>query len=155
MHHEVANLKLLDLLQCQSHLATAGLVALEIVFMETVEDLVVGKHADTQVVVGKTLVESLLNGSEGYFRLFDKNIFQTLILLLTVCTDIYLVALQQIVLKGLYEQVEVLMEERLHGDVKVKNRSIRHGRTVSEFYASELKGITHELWPRDQLRLAV
>ena len=61
MHHKVANLELLDLLQRERHLTTTGLVALEVVFMETIEYLMVGKETDTQVVVSKTLVEGLIN----------------------------------------------------------------------------------------------
>ena len=121
MHHKVANLKLLDLLQREGHLTTTGLIALEVVLMETVEDLVVGKDADTQIVVCKALVEGILDWSEGYFCLFGKNILQALILFLTVRTDIDLIALQQIVLEGLREQLEVLMEQRLDGDVEMKS----------------------------------
>ena len=66
MYHEVANLKLLDLLQREGHLTTAGLVALEVILMETVENLVVGEEADAQIVVGKTLMEGILDRSESY-----------------------------------------------------------------------------------------
>ena len=64
MHHEVADLELLDLLQRESHLTTTGLIALQVVLMETVEDLVVGKDTDMQVVVRKPLVERLIDRSE-------------------------------------------------------------------------------------------
>ena len=121
MHHVVANLELLDLLQREGHLTTARLVALQVVLMETVEDLVVGKDTDVQVVIDKTLVESILDGIEGYFCLLGKNIFQSLILLLTVGTDVDLVALGVIVGEGLLEQIEVLMEEGLDGGVKIKS----------------------------------
>ena len=65
MDHEVANLELLDLLQREGHLTTAGLVALEVILMETVEYLVVGEEADAQIVIGKTLVKGILDGSEN------------------------------------------------------------------------------------------
>ena len=45
MHHEVTDLKLLDLLQRECHLTTACLVALEIILMETVENLMIGENA--------------------------------------------------------------------------------------------------------------
>ena len=60
----VAYLKLLYLLERQGYLAAAGTVALEVVLMETVEDLMVGKHAELQVVVGKALVQRLFDGGE-------------------------------------------------------------------------------------------
>ena len=120
MNHEVANLKLLYLLKRKCHLTTTGLVALEVVFMEAVEDLVVGKNTDAQFVISKALVERFINAGERYICLFGKDILQTLNLLLTVGEDIDLIPLKEIVLKGLSQQVEVLMEEGLHGDIEVK-----------------------------------
>ena len=69
MHHIVADLELLDLLKCQCHLAGTCLVGAQVVLMETVEDLMVGKHAEAQVVVGKALVERFLDGGEDHARL--------------------------------------------------------------------------------------
>ena len=120
MNHEVANLKLLYLLERECHLTTTGLVALEVIFMETVEDLVIGKNTDAQVVVSKALVKRFINAGERYLCLFGKDIFQTLDLLLTVGEDIYLIPLKEIVFKSLCQQVEVLMEEGLYGDIEVK-----------------------------------
>ena len=51
VHHVVAHLKLLNLLQRQRHLAAAGLVALQVVFVETVENLVVCEEAEPEVMV--------------------------------------------------------------------------------------------------------
>ncbi len=65
MHHIVAGGELVQLLQAQSHLATAGFIAFQVVFMETVEKLVVGKDTETQRIVGKTLVQGTFNGCEG------------------------------------------------------------------------------------------
>ena len=66
----VAHLKLLYLLQRQCYLAAAGTVALEVVLVETVEYLMVGKHAELQVVINKTLVQRLLDGSEETYPHF-------------------------------------------------------------------------------------
>ena len=116
MHHEVANLELLDLLEREGHLTTAGLVAAEVVFVEAVEDLVVGEHADAEVAIDETLVEGVLDGNDlrgkrilgiRNFPHLRENIADALVLLLTVGTDVYLVALRQIVGKGLLEQVEM------------------------------------------------
>ena len=65
MHHEIANLKLLDLFESKGHLSTAGLVALEVVFVETVENLVVGEDTDFEVVVGETVVEGFADGNKA------------------------------------------------------------------------------------------
>ena len=46
MHHKIANLKLLDFFQRESHLATTGLVTLKVVLMETVEYLMVSEETD-------------------------------------------------------------------------------------------------------------
>ena len=125
MHHKVANLKLLNLLQRERHLTTAGLIALEVVFMETVEDLVIGKEADAEVIVGKAFVKRFFYRCEDNIPShFGKDILQAFVLFLTVGEDIDLIALQQIVLERLGEQVEVLMEEGLHGDMKLQGREV-------------------------------
>ena len=93
MDHEVAYLKLLNLLQREGHLTTAGLVALEVVLMETVEYLVVGKDADAQVVIGKALMKGLVNACKRNFCLFRKDFLQALDLFLAVGEDIDLIAL--------------------------------------------------------------
>ena len=75
MHHEVTDLKLLNLLQREGHLSTAGLITLEVILMETVEYLVVCEYADAQVIIGKTLMEGLFYRGKRYFSFFGKNIF--------------------------------------------------------------------------------
>ena len=57
VHDVVAHLNLVQLLERQGQLARAGAVALEIVFVESVEDLMVGKHTESQVIVDKPLVQ--------------------------------------------------------------------------------------------------
>ena len=47
VHHVVAHLKLLYLFQRQGHLAAACLVALQVVLVEAVENLVVGKQTQS------------------------------------------------------------------------------------------------------------
>ena len=71
MNHIVANLKLLYLLERQSHFSTTGLIALQVVLMETVEYLVVGKEAHSQVVVDKTFVQCFVNGGKTDDTLFS------------------------------------------------------------------------------------
>lgn len=69
--------------------------------MITVEYLVVGKEAEFQRVVGKTLVERMVNGNKLNVRtsIFE-DILQSLLLLLTVGQDIQLITFQQIVLQS-------------------------------------------------------
>ena len=64
VNHEVAHLELLNLLQRQRHLAAARFVALQVVLVETVEYLVVGKETQLGIVVGKTLVQRSVNALE-------------------------------------------------------------------------------------------
>ena len=56
MYHIVAHLELLNLLQRQGYLTTAGLVGTQVILMESVEYLVVGKDAQLLVVVSKAFV---------------------------------------------------------------------------------------------------
>ena len=154
MHHEITYLELLDLLQREGHLTTAGLVALEVVFMETIENLMIGKDTDVQVVVGKALVEGLIDrGKDDLLGLLGKDILQTFILFLAVGKDKDLIALQQIVLERLCQQVEVLMEERLDSDMETEGSLGLRGRTMADIDATEGLGIAHELRSCDQLRL--
>ena len=95
MHHEVANLELLDLLQRERHLTATGLVALQVVLMETVEDLMIGKETDAEVVVGKALMERLFNWRKSHIGDCPRceNFLQAFVLLLAVGEDIDLIAL--------------------------------------------------------------
>ena len=123
MDHEVADFELLDLLQRERHLTTAGLVALQVVLMETVEDLMIGEETDAQVVVGKTLMERLVNWRKSHIGDSPRceNFLQTFVLLLAVGEDIDLIALQEIIFEGFRQQVEVLVKEGLDGDVEVES----------------------------------
>ena len=64
MHHKVTNLKLLDFFQRESHLATTGLVTLEVVLMETVEYLMVSEETNTQIVINETFMKCFVDGSK-------------------------------------------------------------------------------------------
>ena len=102
MHHIVAHLELLNLLQCQGHLATAGLVALEVVLVESVEDLMVCKQAEACIHIDKTFVEGLVNRDKLDALLhLGKDVLQSLLLLGAVCQDIEFETLQQIVFQCL------------------------------------------------------
>ena len=66
-----------------------------------------------------------------------ENIAQTLRLLLRVGENIELVALQEIVVEGLGEQTEVLVEERLRRDVKLDGHLRCARRLCAELYKTE------------------
>ena len=57
MHDIVTDFKLTNLLQRQCHLTTSCLVRAQRIFMEAVEDLMVGEHTKLQVVVDETSVK--------------------------------------------------------------------------------------------------
>ena len=105
--------------------------------METVEDLMIGKETDAQIVISKTFMKGVLDRGEdgggwsvecggwiveggGRYVGFE-DFTQALVLLLAVGKYKDLIALQQIVFERLREQVEVLMEQRLDGDIEVKS----------------------------------
>ena len=69
MHHIVAYGELVQFLQREGNLSTPCLVALEAVFMETVEKLVVGKEARLQLLVGKPGMDGLVHRRERYIFL--------------------------------------------------------------------------------------
>ena len=92
----VADLKLLQLLQRQRHLAGTGTIAAEAVLMEAVENLMVGEQAYLQGIVSKSRMERLGNRDEaddlcsgsphrrGSGSLLLENSFQTFCLLLGI-----------------------------------------------------------------------
>ena len=93
--------------------------------METVEYLMVCKDTDSQIIISKALMESFVNAYKRALRgeriiLGLEDFLQTLYLLLTIRTDIDLVALQEIILEGLTQKFKVLMKERLSRDIKTQ-----------------------------------
>ena len=157
MNHIVANLKLLYLLECQSHFTATGLVALKVVLMESVEYLMIGKEAHFQVVVDETFVQCFVNGGKTDDALFSlclstlgENIFQTFVLLGAISKDIKLIALLQIGIERLEQQLEILMKEWLYRDVKTNDATIRHRRTMTKLNTTELFGQRHKLRTCDE-----
>ena len=67
-------------------------------------------------------MEGLVDGGEHrrslIIRQRGQNLLQTFVLLLAIGEDVNLVTLQLVVLKCLFQQVEVLMEKRLYGDIE-------------------------------------
>ena len=114
MHHVISGSKLIQLFQAQSHLAAAGFIAFQVVFVKTVEQLVVGKDAETQSIVGKALVQGTLNGGKGdVISPVFKDSADTVGLFQTVTAYIKGIVARQVVLEAFRHQVEILMEDRL------------------------------------------
>ena len=57
MHNEVAGLELVQLFQSQCHLTSPCLVTFQIIFVETVEYLMIGKETTTQRIIGKPFMQ--------------------------------------------------------------------------------------------------
>ena len=66
MHDVVARLDARKFFEREGQTPRASAVAAERIFVEAVENLVVGEEAELQGVVGETLVQGGLGGGEGY-----------------------------------------------------------------------------------------
>ena len=131
MDEEIARFQFLQLLHRECHLAVSGGIGAQTVFMVAVENLMIGEKTQFQGIVGKSLVERMVNGRErnGHLTVisvtvlflsdFLEDVAQTFLLLLTVGQHIEFVALLQIVLKGRNKQFKILVEERLRRDFAV------------------------------------
>ncbi len=151
MHDIVAGVHFLQLLHRESHLSAARRVGTQTVFMETVEYLVVGEHADAQGVVGKATVERLLHRLKGHrfgrnlravghllvLRHLVEDVAQTLVLLLAVGKDIQLIPFQRVVFERAQQEVKVLVEKRLRGGVESDGSLWRAGGRSPELDALE------------------
>ena len=142
MHYVVAGCHLLQFLHGESHLSCACGVAPQTVLVKTVEYLVVGEEAYFQRIVGKTLVEGLINGRErqriSHCHIFAESIVGSLsatgntqfvavedvakasCLLLAVGKDVEAVAPEDVVFERIGEQFEILVEQRLLAYVEVQ-----------------------------------
>ena len=170
VNHIVTWLKLLDFLQRQCHLAATGLVRTKVIFMETVENLVVSKHAELAVGVHKTSMEGLLDGlktdaDRAFFVVggspsnitphLCEDILQSLQLLAAVCQYVELIAVSKILLQRLLQQFEILVELGLGRNMEGE-RGIRGKRgMVAHLHTSETLNVTTELRTADQLHLAL
>ena len=115
MHHVIANLKLLNLLERQCHLAPMCLITLEVVLMETVEDLMIGEETELQRVVNKSFVDGFVDrrevdGIRLRLCLFFEDVLQTGNLLLAVGKDTDLISLVHQAMKLLTDQIKILVE---------------------------------------------
>ena len=146
MHYIVARLKLTELLERDSHLTTARLVATQVILVETVEDLMVGEACHAHRRVGKSPVNGLVYRHEGYVTstLLEDGL-QALRLLGAVGEDIELVATSDEVGERLLHQLKVLMEERLRRGFEV-HRCLHRSRCFgAKFDAAEGQRLADEI----------
>ena len=114
VHYVVAHLYLVQLFQREGELARAGTVALEAVFVETVENLVVGKDAHALVVIYEAFVQGVQYGRKRDVVLaVFKYHAQAFGLLRAVREYVYLVALRYEVLERTAYEVEILVIDAL------------------------------------------
>ena len=147
VHHVVAQLELLQLLQRQRHLAAHGTFAAQVVLVVAVEYLMVGEKGHVQVVVAEAAVEGAVHGREADAGLLVlEDVLQAVGLLLAVGKDIEGRALVLQMLEGIDEQVEVLVEDGLRmgveGDADAAPASTRllRGQSVApQLNAPEVK----------------
>ena len=136
MDDKVAGFHLLQFLHRQRHLAAAGAVTLEAVFVEAVEDLMIGEAADLQRVVDESLVDGFLHWSKfnrtlAPFAILQchrlarlvhtvEDVAQSFLLPLAVGKNIDMVAFDEIAFDRLAQQVKILVIQGLGRDVEAQ-----------------------------------
>ena len=122
VHDKVAGFHLLQFLHGERHLSCACRVGAQTVLVEPVEYLVVGKEAALAVVVHESLVQGFVHGHKVYVValqfLAAEDVLEALLLLGAVGKDVERVAFQDVVLESLCQEVEVLVEQWLRGNVE-------------------------------------
>ena len=126
-------------LEREGQFSGAGAVALEGIFVETVENLVIGEKAPFRTVVNESFMESSRGRSEGDFFLpLLENGMKAHGLFLRVRQEVNAVPLPEEFQEGGGDKVEILMIQSLGGTAEVKRclRGIRRG-GGGEFHAGE------------------
>ena len=123
VHNEIARLNGRQFLQREGELARTGALAAEGIFMETVENLVVGEHTPAGVVVHESLVHSAAHVVEGdVVATLGEDGAQALGLLLRIGEYHDCVALLFQLAERVGYQVEILMVEPLGSAVESHRR---------------------------------
>ena len=130
----IAGFKLHEFLKRQCEFSVAGAVALEVIFVETVEDLVVGKEGDAQRLVNKSFVQGVQDGRKGEgFSHVLKDGAQTLRLLLAISKNVEVVTISLQLSECGAQEVEILVEQGLKFDVETHNGIRRRAGFVAKF----------------------
>ena len=135
MNDVVTRFKLHKLLQRESHLCIAGMIGLEIVFMESIEYLMVCQATDVQILIGKSLVKCTFHGLKAHPAMhLSEDIGQALRLFRTVGQNVDGIAVGHILEKRGLQKVKLLMEEGLQMSVEVQ-----HGRWCAKRLRADIE----------------
>ena len=119
VHHIVAHLNLVEFLERQCQFAAASAVAFEVVFVETVENLMVGEYAQLQVVVHEALVDGFQHrGESDVVAAVVEDGFEAFNLLAAVGEDEQAVAIGKELLERAADEVEILVVDALRSAVQ-------------------------------------
>ena len=130
VNHVVAGLKLADFLEGERHFCVPRVVGTQIVFVEAVEDLMIGVERGADRRVAETFVQSEVDGREkcaldlltGGLHQLGEDVAQTLLLLLAVGQDESALSAGEIFDKGVQHLLKVLVEQWLRLGVKDDGR---------------------------------
>ena len=119
MYHIIARFKHIQFLERQCHISTTCLVTAKVVFMETVEYLMVREHTNPQRMVHKPFMQRTVYRFKGnVIASFLKNIFQTFRLLHAVRADIQTIFPLQEIGERTCNQIKILVENGLYGGLE-------------------------------------
>ena len=132
VNHVVAGFKLADFLEGERHFCVPGVVGTQIVFVETVEDLVIGVERGTDRRVAEAFVQSEVDGGEkcalgllaGGLHQLAEDVTQPLLLFLAVGQDESALTVGEIFDKGVQNLLKVLVEQGLGLGVKDDSRHL-------------------------------
>ena len=151
MYHIITGGELIQLFQRKGDLSRTGFITLQIIFMETVEQLVIGKQTKFQGIVCKPFMQSPLHSRKlNPVSPILKNGFDTIRLFRTVTTDIKCISPVQILFERLRHQIEILMKNRLCRSMKCQGSIRCAGRLVTKLHPPEIERTNSELTPIDQ-----
>ena len=141
MDYVVARFNRAEFLERESELARASAVALEVILVETVENLMVGEQTGLGYMVNEAFVERRVGRSERYvITTVGENGAQTFDLLLAVGKDVDPVAVSEKTFERIGDEIEILMIEGLRRALEV-DRGVGAGGCVSrgrELQSSEI-----------------
>ena len=126
----VAGFKLADFLEGERHFCVTGVVGTQIVFVEAVEDLMIGVECGANRRVAETFVQSEVDGGEkrafgllaGGLHQLGEDVAQTFLLLLAVGQDESALTVGEIFDKGVQNLLKVLVEQGLGLSVEDNSR---------------------------------
>ena len=92
----------------------------DIVFVEALENLMVGEITDFQFVINKTLIHGFQHRREGrFYSTVFENRCQTVVLRLIIRQNEYSIVLLGVIVERFHQQVEILVEDGLRRSVEL------------------------------------